>query len=208
VKPDERELLRRMQAEGRITYWDPEEGAFSHEGKWPRDLGAELGMHPKRLAYLCRKWEHKGWMEGGVCVDLGWLTKAGKEVKVKEGEPMNEEVERQIVDYRAEAQRAAAEQCATCPHLLAAIEREARRDPARLSFEALAVTKHGRLAKGCTARGEHAWVPRLHKGDRCCCGAEAFEAFEPTEQTVVTGPPIEAVKEWLGPLMAALPTEE
>ena len=168
MKPDERELLRRFQAaevkRAGGDGWNAEKGRY--EGS-PRDIGAELGMHWKRVAYLCRKWDHKGWFQCSVCDDLGWLTEAGLAVKVKEGEPMDTEVERQIVDYRAEAQRAAAERCASCPHLLAAMEREARKDPARISFEALAVTKQGRLAEGCTAGGEHAWVPRLHKGDRC-----------------------------------------
>ena len=87
MKPDERELLRRMQAEGHISYWEPEEGGVCRQGKSPRDLGAELGMHWKRVAYLCRKWDDKGWFQCSVCDDLGWLTKAGTEVKLTvEGE--------------------------------------------------------------------------------------------------------------------------
>ena len=37
-----------------------------------RDLGVQLGIHPKRVAYLCEKWASQGWYEYGVSADLGW----------------------------------------------------------------------------------------------------------------------------------------
>lgn len=46
----------------------------------PREVGAELGIPWKRVAYLCGKWDDKGWYEYGVCVDLGWFLEAAPEV--------------------------------------------------------------------------------------------------------------------------------
>ena len=79
---DEREFLRAMQA-GETqrrggSHWNPERGRF--EG-FPRDVGAELGIHPKRVAYLCGKWSDRGWYDWGTSVDLGWLTDVGLAVQ-------------------------------------------------------------------------------------------------------------------------------
>ena len=47
-------------------------------GLQPRHIRAELGMHPKRLQYLCEsKWTRKRWYDYGVTYDLGWLTPEG-----------------------------------------------------------------------------------------------------------------------------------
>ena len=46
--------------------------------------------------------------------------------------------------------------------------------------EPLALTKRGRPAFGCVG-DEHAWVPAVGKGDDCCCGAEMFRGFEPSD---------------------------
>jgi hypothetical protein len=71
MKPDEHELLKRLQSEGLA--------AFGHtgRGKFPRAIGTELGIHPKRVSYLCQKWDGKGWYDYGICDDLGWLTEEG-----------------------------------------------------------------------------------------------------------------------------------
>lgn len=53
---------------------------YSHS---PRDIGARLGIHRKRVEYLCQKWTDRRWYEYGVSVDLGWLTEEGR-VKAKQ----------------------------------------------------------------------------------------------------------------------------
>jgi hypothetical protein len=61
VKPDEVELLKAAAA-----------------GERPRDAGERLGIHPRRVGYVCGKWADRGWYEYGVAADLGWLTEAGR----------------------------------------------------------------------------------------------------------------------------------
>lgn len=41
-------------------------------GERPRDAGARLGIHPKRVRGLCEKWANAGIYDYGVCADLGW----------------------------------------------------------------------------------------------------------------------------------------
>lgn len=43
-------------------------------GEWPRDAGRRLGIHDKRVTYLCLKWTKQGTYDYGVCADLGWPT--------------------------------------------------------------------------------------------------------------------------------------
>ena len=45
--------------------------------EFPRDIGARLGIHPKRVVYLCEKWADNHWYDYGVSTDLGWLTPEG-----------------------------------------------------------------------------------------------------------------------------------
>jgi len=45
-------------------------------GETPRDAGARLGIHPKRVARLCEKWSRRGDYDYGVSVDLGWVVHA------------------------------------------------------------------------------------------------------------------------------------
>jgi hypothetical protein len=40
----------------------------------PRDAGAELGIHPKRVIALCLKWSRQGRYDYGVAADMGWPT--------------------------------------------------------------------------------------------------------------------------------------
>lgn len=40
-------------------------------------LGAEFGMHHKRIQFLLEKWGDKGWWECGVSERTGWLTDKG-----------------------------------------------------------------------------------------------------------------------------------
>lgn len=42
-------------------------------GERPRDAGARLGIHPKRVRGLCEKWASAGIYDYGVCADLGWV---------------------------------------------------------------------------------------------------------------------------------------
>lgn len=44
-----------------------------------RELGEKLGMHHKRVDYICEKWTNKDWYEYGTSVDLGWMTLKGME---------------------------------------------------------------------------------------------------------------------------------
>jgi hypothetical protein len=71
MAPDEREFLQRVQREGFAAFGN------SGIGKVPRDIAREMGMNPKRAAYLCDKWDRKGWYEYGVNVMCGWLTDTG-----------------------------------------------------------------------------------------------------------------------------------
>ena len=67
MKPDELRLLRELQrrsAGGQHVY--------------VRALVDELGIHPKRGAYILDKWTGKGWYDYGVSVMAGWLTEKGR----------------------------------------------------------------------------------------------------------------------------------
>lgn len=57
-------------------------------GEWPRDAGYRLGIHHKRVWYLCRKWSKKKWYDWGVSCDLGWITDAGR-AAAKQTHPAN-----------------------------------------------------------------------------------------------------------------------
>lgn len=70
MKADERALLLAVFAES--------ETKPPHR-KHARYIAAGLGIHHKRADYLFEKWTGNGWYDYGVCVDLGWLTAAGKE---------------------------------------------------------------------------------------------------------------------------------
>jgi hypothetical protein len=43
-----------------------------------RDVGARLGIHPKRVNYLLLKWAGRDWLDYGTSPGMGWLTDAGK----------------------------------------------------------------------------------------------------------------------------------
>lgn len=68
MKSDERELLRRLVEQTK----DPNMISFM-----PFQIAELIGMHPKRLHYLCEKWIDKGWLECGVSARTGWLTDVG-----------------------------------------------------------------------------------------------------------------------------------
>lgn len=42
-------------------------------GETPRDAGHRLGIHYKRVQYLCQKWTDQRKYDYGVAVDLGWV---------------------------------------------------------------------------------------------------------------------------------------
>jgi hypothetical protein len=58
--------------------------AFPITHKTPRDAGLALGIHPKRVCYLCSKWAKKGNYEYGVTVDLGWKRQGIKDYNDQE----------------------------------------------------------------------------------------------------------------------------
>ena len=60
MKPDEAKLLKGIQ-----------------DGKPPKVVAADLGMHEKRLQYILLKWTDKGWWDYGVSARTGWLTDKG-----------------------------------------------------------------------------------------------------------------------------------
>lgn len=41
-------------------------------GEKPREAGLRLGMHPKRVTYLCLKWTAQRKYDYGIAADLGW----------------------------------------------------------------------------------------------------------------------------------------
>src|SRR3990167_229874 len=70
VKPDELSLF--------LALADEHGGPYNpNQGRCARQLGKELGLHPKRVNYLCQKWTHKALYSYGVAVDLGWLEPQG-----------------------------------------------------------------------------------------------------------------------------------
>lgn len=42
-------------------------------GERPRDAGQRLGIHPRRVIYLCEKWARRRTYDYGVSPDLGWV---------------------------------------------------------------------------------------------------------------------------------------
>jgi len=56
MKPDEAELWAALVA-----------------GEKPRYAGRRLGIHRKRVNYLCEKWARQRKYEYGVVCDLGWI---------------------------------------------------------------------------------------------------------------------------------------
>lgn len=44
------------------------------EYEFPVPAGVELGMHPKRIEYLCGKWSKQGRYDWGVSWAFGWKT--------------------------------------------------------------------------------------------------------------------------------------
>ena len=62
AKPDERLLLKTLQ---------------SRDRPYVREVVAELGINPKRAAYICEKWTTRGWYNYGVNVLAGWLEGEG-----------------------------------------------------------------------------------------------------------------------------------
>ena len=53
-----------------IQLWDAFGDGAAHQ--WPRDAGIALGIHRKRVDYLCLKWLKQRRYNYGVTVDLGW----------------------------------------------------------------------------------------------------------------------------------------
>lgn len=43
-------------------------------GERPRTAGLDLGIHSRRVVYLCNKWSRLGIYDYGVSPDLGWVT--------------------------------------------------------------------------------------------------------------------------------------
>lgn len=41
-------------------------------GETPREAGVRLGVHPRRVVALCRKWYRRRIYDYGVIEDLGW----------------------------------------------------------------------------------------------------------------------------------------
>ena len=68
MKPDEQKLLAEAQKRA------DEFGLFG-----ARSLATEIGIHPKRAAYIYEKWCGRGWYECGVSIMAGWLTEKGKQ---------------------------------------------------------------------------------------------------------------------------------
>lgn len=77
MKPDEWNLLRELFSRTDI-----------HEHV--RKIGARLGMHPKRVIYLCEKWAGRDWYDYGVAADLGWLTDKGRLAALQEAARRND----------------------------------------------------------------------------------------------------------------------
>lgn len=70
AKPDEILLFRRMRLErghpmGRRLFVD--------------EVGAELGIHAKRVEYLLDKWSERGWWDYGISARTGWFTRDAPE---------------------------------------------------------------------------------------------------------------------------------
>lgn len=58
MKPDEQRLRDAVQ-----------------QGESPRDAGRRLGIHPRRVIYLCEKWARRGEYDYGTTADNGWWLK-------------------------------------------------------------------------------------------------------------------------------------
>ena len=69
MKPDELTLLDYLKANTSME--------DSESFPYVREVASNLGMAPKRAAYICEKWTNKGWYDYGVNVLAGWLTPEG-----------------------------------------------------------------------------------------------------------------------------------
>ena len=69
MKSDEKELLEYLKANTSME--------DSDSFPYVREVVGNLGMAPKRAAYICEKWTNKGWYDYGVNVLAGWLTPGG-----------------------------------------------------------------------------------------------------------------------------------
>lgn len=67
AKEDERLLLKTLQRLPRPYY--------------VREIVRNIGINENRAAYICEKWEQRGWYEYGVNVLAGWLTDEGIKAK-------------------------------------------------------------------------------------------------------------------------------
>lgn len=43
------------------------------DGEWPACAGPRLGIHHKRVEYLCHKWARQGRYNYGTVYDMGWV---------------------------------------------------------------------------------------------------------------------------------------
>lgn len=78
MKPDERALLIAVAARPKprhIGLLFP--GVAGTNLESVRAIGARMGIHPKRIVYLCHKWSSRGWYDWGCSPDIGWLTEEG-----------------------------------------------------------------------------------------------------------------------------------
>ncbi len=73
AKPDEHALWRAVVA-----------------GQLPRDAGRRLGIHRKRVTYICEKWALRRIYNYGVSADLGWVEVGGRTVPVDLAEAFRE----------------------------------------------------------------------------------------------------------------------
>lgn len=96
------EVTHRVWLERRIQVTsDPViAGVYRQQLAWPtafidkmvpeetiRDVGARLGIHPKRVNYLLLKWAGRDWLDYGTSPGMGWLTDAGKAAAAQLAQP-------------------------------------------------------------------------------------------------------------------------
>lgn len=76
MKPDERDLLARLQEETRSAAANPSRRYTS-----AIEIADTLGMNHKRAEYILHKWVERGWCNYGVSVRQAWLTESGLDLK-------------------------------------------------------------------------------------------------------------------------------